>query len=114
MGFFPPVDNLPTINMAKAGQGIPFKWSLKDYNGNFVSDLATVMSYGYGSVPCMNGTTDAIESYDTTGSSGLRYDMIDNQFIFTSQTLKSWAGYCKTFTLMLIDGTKHQANFKFK
>lgn len=112
-GFFQPVDNLPTINKAKAGQGIPFKWSLQDANGNFISDLSTVLSYGYGSLICGGGTTDTIESYDTTGTSGLRYDPIANQFIFTSKTDKAWAGSCKMFTLYLNDGTKHQANFSF-
>jgi hypothetical protein len=113
LGFFQPVDNLPTVNKAKAGQAIPFKWALQDANGNFVSDLSTVVSYGYGSLICGAGTTDAIESYDTTGTSGLRYDALANQFIFTSQTQKGWAGSCKTFTLYLNDGTKHQANFNF-
>lgn len=113
LGFFQPVDNLPTVNKAKAGQGIPFKWALQDANGNYISDLSTVLSYGYGSLACGGGTTDVIESYDTTGASGLRYDPIANQFIFTSKTDKLWAGSCKTFTLYLHDGTKHQANFNF-
>jgi len=113
LGFFQPVDNLPTVNKAKAGQGIPFKWALKDANGNYISDLSTVLSYGYGTMACNGAAVDTIESYDTTGASGLRYDPIANQFIFTSKTDKLWAGSCKTFTLYLNDGTMHQANFNF-
>lgn len=113
LGFFQPVDNLPTTNKAKAGQGIPFKWALKDASGNYISDLSTVSSYGYGTMACNGAAVDTIESYDTTGASGLRYDPIANQFIFTSKTDKLWAGSCKTFTLYLNDGTMHQANFNF-
>jgi len=107
------VDNLPTVNKAKAGQAIPFKWALQDANGNFVSDLSTAAGYGYQVGSCTSALGDAIESYDTTGTSGLRYDPLANQFIFTSQTQKSWAGSCKTFILRLSDGTTHQANFNF-
>ncbi len=33
-GFFSPVDNLPTVNSAKAGQAIPVLWRIVDKNGN--------------------------------------------------------------------------------
>ena len=32
-GFFPPVDNLPTLNDVKAGQAIPLKFSLSGNKG---------------------------------------------------------------------------------
>lgn len=113
-GFYPPVDNLPTINIAKAGQAIPIRWSLKKTDGSFVSDLGMVVSYGYGTVTCGSGTTDTIEEYSDAGLTSLRYDTSANQFVLTSKTNKTWAGSCKTFTLTLSDGTKHQASFQFK
>jgi hypothetical protein len=113
LGFYRPVDNPDVINVAKAGQAIPFKWSLKDANGNYVSDLATVTIYGYATLSSCAGTTDAIEEYVATGATSLRYDAAANQFVFTSQTNKLWVGSCKMFTLVLSDGTKHQAKFNF-
>jgi hypothetical protein len=113
LGFYRPVDNLPTVNSANAGRAIPFKWSLKDANGNFVSDLATAVNYGYGSVTNCSGSTDAIEEYADAGSTSLRYDASANQFVLTSKTDKAWAGSCKIFTLVLADGTRHQAKFSF-
>lgn len=37
-GFFAPIDNLPMVNKATAGQTIPVKWRISDYNGVGVSD----------------------------------------------------------------------------
>jgi hypothetical protein len=113
LGLYAPVDNLPPVNIAKAGQSIPFKWSLQDANGNYVSDLATVVNYGYGSAGSCSSTTDAIEEYADTGATSLRYDAAAHQFVLTSKTDKSWVGACKIFTLVLADGTKHQAKFNF-
>lgn len=113
LGFYQPVDNLPTINAAKAGQAIPIKWSLKDGTGNYVSNLASITSYGYSSLTSCTGTSDTIEQYINAGSTSLRYDTTANQFILTSKTDKSWVGSCKMFTLILSDGTKHQIKFQF-
>jgi hypothetical protein len=113
LGFYQPVDNMPTINAAKAGQAIPIKWSLKNSNGSYISNLASVISYGYSSLTSCSGTTDTIEQYVDAGSSSLRYDTTANQFILTSKTDNSWVGTCKIFTLVLSDGTKHQAKFQF-
>ncbi len=101
------------VNTATAGRAIPLKWSLKDASGNYVSGLTTAMNYGYGSLTDCSGSTDLIEEYANTGSTSLRYDASANQFVLTSKTDKAWAGSCKIFTLVLSDGTKHQAKFTF-
>lgn len=112
-GFYRPVDNLDMVNIAKAGQAISFKWSLRDAGGSDVTDLAAVTSYGFGELSSCSGTTDKIEEYASTGATSLRYDEEANQFVLTAQTSKSWAGTCKMFTLVLADGTMHQARFSF-
>ena len=39
IGFSKPVDNLPILNVAKAGQAIPLKFRVLDYLGQPVSGL---------------------------------------------------------------------------
>jgi len=113
LGFFQPVDNLPITNKAKAGQAIPFKWVLQDANGNFVSNTGVVTDWGFGSGVSCGGSVDSIESYDTSGNSGLRYDFDANQFVLTAKSEKAWSSSCKVFFLTLDDGTTHQAIFNF-
>ena len=78
-GFFPPVDNLPTINVASAGSAIPVKFSLGGDKG------LAVFAAGYPRtvlVPC-NGTSaveDAIEQTVTAGGSALSYDALAGQY----------------------------------
>ncbi len=114
LGFYKPVDNLPIINVLKAGQAIPIKWSLKDSSGNFVSDLAVVESYEYTPTDCTTGKKDKIEKHKKAKADSLKYDSRANQFVLTSKTDKSWKSSCKMFSLLLSDGTVHQATFEFK
>ena len=114
VGFLPPVDNPPVVNVGKAGRTFPIKWQLKDYEGNFVSDLAVVTGLTYQQVNIDNGYIDPDPIVgDTSGSSGLRYDSASDQYIFTWQTSKDFAGKSYEFALALNDGTVHTALFKF-
>ncbi|MCB0176081.1 MAG: PqqD family protein [Anaerolineae bacterium] len=110
-GFFPPVDNPPTVNEVKAGRGIPIKFSL---NGN--QGLA-IIAAGYPvsqNVPCQGGMpVDPIEE-TTTANQGLTYDAGADQYTYVWKTQKSWAGSCRQFILRLSDGASHVALFKFK
>lgn len=114
LGFFNPVDN-NVVNVVKAGRTIPMKWQLKDANGNYIRALSTVTSITYYQIPCMSETiTNPItDTADTSGSSGLRYDLTDEQFIFTWQTAKNFANLCMELRVTLDDGTTHTAKFKF-
>ena len=112
IGFLPPVDNQPTINVGKAGRTYPIKWQLKNYNNTFVGDLSVVTSLRW--VCTSNGTVSGnVLEEETSGASGLRYDPIANQYIFTWQTQKDFANKQYTLTLTLSDGTTHQAYFSF-
>ena len=49
----------------------------------------------------------------TAGSSSLRYDSASGQYVYVWKTDKACAGTCRLFTLKLVDGTVHEAQFKF-
>jgi hypothetical protein len=113
-GFAAPVDNPPTLNIAKAGQVIPLKWRLTDANGSPLTDLASA-SVKVASLACSAGTTsDAIEEY-AAGGSGLQ-NLGDGYYQLNWATPKSYAGSCKTLKLDLGEGAgqEHTALFQFK
>ena len=111
-GFFAPVDNTPTLNVAKAGSAIPVKFSL---NGDQGLDI---FATGYPKslqIDCdTSASVDGIEQTVTAGSSSLSYDPIADQYVYVWKTDKAWAGTCRQLVAMLNDGTDHVANFKFK
>lgn len=111
-GFFRPVDNLPTLNVAKAGSAIPVKFSLSGYQG------LSIFAAGYPrSVPIACDSTspvDGIEETVTAGGSSLNYDATADQYIYVWKTDKAWAGTCRQLIVMLNDGSEpYLANFKF-
>jgi hypothetical protein len=111
-GFFAPVDNPPTLNVAKAGSAIPVKFSLGLNAG------LSIIQPGYPLVQAIACDTsvpqDAIDQTVTANASGLQYDATSNQYSYVWKTQSSWSGTCKQFVLRLTDGTQHIANFKFK
>ncbi len=109
-GFFQPVDNLPMLNSVKAGQAIPVKFNLGGDQG------LGIMAAGYPvstATACGTTATDVIEETMTAGSSSLSYDATTGQYNYVWKTDKAWANTCRTLTVKFIDGTIHQANFKF-
>ncbi len=112
-GFFAPVDNLPTLNTATAGQTIPVKFSLGGNRG------LAIFQPGYPravTVACQaNATLDVIEEVSTATTSGLQYDATTNRYQYNWKTAKTMAGKCWQLQLGLKDGsTAALANFKFK
>ena len=111
-GFLSPVDNPPTVNVSKAGSGIPVKFSLGGNRGlNF---LAT----GYPAsqkVDCASSAPqDTIEQTVTAGSSSLAFDATTNTYTYVWKTDSSWAGTCRDLTLKFANGDTRTARFKFK
>ena len=111
-GFFRPVDNTPTLNLAKAGSAIPVKFSLGGDEG------LSIFATGYPrwqKISCdTSALLDAIEETVTAGSSSLSYDAITDRYVYVWKTDKAWAGTCRQLIVRLDDGTDHMANFKFK
>ena len=110
-GFSSPVDNLPTVNKANAGQAIPIKFSLGGDRGLaiFRSRLPEGRSPGRATRP-PRPTTSRRTRPATAGS---QYG--GGQYTYVWKTDKSLAGKCVQFELGLMDGsTVPVANFKFK
>jgi hypothetical protein len=104
-GFFQPVDNPPTLNVAKAGSAIPVKFSLGGDQG------LDIFQPGYPRVTTVScstsAPTDAIETTVTAGSSSLQYDSTANQYTYVWKTNANGAGTCVQFDLGLNDGSAH-------
>ncbi|HWO02809.1 MAG TPA: PxKF domain-containing protein, partial [Blastocatellia bacterium] len=113
IGFFQPVDNPPETNAVKAGQSVPLKFQLK-CGSSFISDLSAVLSVQSANVACGSEDPDPPLPADDSGSSGLHYDYVANQFVFSWKTEKQWANSCRVFILTLRDGSQHLAYFQFK
>jgi len=110
-GFFRPVDNLPTLNVVKAGSGIPLKFSLSGDQGLHIIAFGYPASYG---VDCnTSAPLDTVEQTVTAGASSLSYDADVDQYVYVWKSDKAWAGTCRRLDVTLIDGTRHIAHFKF-
>ncbi|HEU4401121.1 MAG TPA: PxKF domain-containing protein [Candidatus Polarisedimenticolia bacterium] len=111
-GFFQPVDNLPTLNGAKAGSAIPVKFSLAGNQG------LNIFATGYPvsvQIACSStAPIDDITQTVTAGGSSLQYDASSRQYIYVWKTLSSWTGTCRQLIVKLADGASRAANFKFK
>lgn len=113
-GFLAPVQNLPAINRAKAGQGMVVKWRLSDSNGGVMDDTGVVTSIQYATVDCDTGVVlSGPVGAATAGQSGLHYDAADQQFVYVWKIPKSLSGQCADLILNLSDGSAHRARFTF-
>jgi Immunoglobulin domain/Galactose oxidase, central domain len=110
-GFFRPIENPPIVNVAKAGSGVPVKFSLSGFFG------LGIVAAGYPAsqpVTCdAVAPTDAVEETISAGSSSLNYDPTTDQYIYVWKTNKSWAGSCRQLILQLNEGTVRVAKFSF-
>ena len=111
-GFFPPIANLPALNVVQAGRGIPVKFSL---SGNKGLGIFAAGSPSSGPIVC-NSSDPAtlLEETVTAGGSSLSYDPVSDQYIYVWKTEAAWAGTCRQLVVELNDGSVHRANFKFK
>jgi hypothetical protein len=113
-GFFPPVDNTPTLNLVKAGSAIPVKFSL---SGNQGLDIFAWLE-GYPKsqqIACdTSATLDEIEQTVNAGGSSLSYDPVTDQYTYVWKTDKAWSRTCRQLQVKLNDAMTYRANFKFK
>ena len=86
-GFFSPIDNLPAVNLMKAGAAVPVKFSLGGGEGLEIF----VSGYPKSSPIACNATepVDAVDETLTAGSSGLGYDAATGQYRYTWKTDKT-------------------------
>jgi len=111
-GFVQPVDNLPTVNLVKAGASVPVKFSLGGNKG------LNIFEPGYPKseqIVCdSTAQVEGIEETGTAGSSSLSFDPTTNLYTYVWKTEKAWVNTCRQLVVKLNDGTIHRANFKFK
>ncbi|MCA1815414.1 MAG: PxKF domain-containing protein [Acidobacteria bacterium] len=111
-GFFPPIANLPAINVVNAGRAVPVKFSLSGFKGLGIFAAGSPAS---GQIVC-NPSENAVTVQDTVtaGGSSLSYDASSDQYIYVWKTDPSWAGTCRQLVVQLGDGSAHRADFRFK
>jgi hypothetical protein len=111
-GLFPPVANPPTVNIVKAGQAVPVKFSLGGDHGLDIFDAGSPVSR---EVACGSdaGTGLSVAAV-TAGSSGLRYSSTDDQYTYVWKTEPAWAHSCRELILEFKDGSSRTANFHFR
>jgi hypothetical protein len=113
VGFFAPVNNMPTLNIAKPGSAIPVKFRLGGNQG------LTIFAPGYPKVitiACVaSAPVDPVELIVTSSTSQLTYDAIADQYTYTWKTSPSYTpGTCNELVLQFVDGTTRRADFKWK
>jgi DNA-binding beta-propeller fold protein YncE len=113
-GFFSPVDNLPVINAANAGQTVPVKWQLTLPSGPVAdpSSFVSITSYSVNCETLVGNPVSAVQEY-VAGSSGLQF-LGDGHWQWNWKTPKSYANTCRLMVLSLSDGSMHTARFQFK
>jgi N-acetylneuraminic acid mutarotase len=111
-GFFPPVDNPPTLNSVNAGRAIPVKFTLGGDKGlNIFADGFPASQQ----ITCdSSAPIGEIEETVTAGNSSLSYDPATDQYTYVWKTESAWAGTCRQLIIRLSDGSEHVANFKFR
>jgi Tol biopolymer transport system component len=111
-GFFAPVDNPPTLNVATPGSAIPVKFSLGGYQG---SDILTTGYPRSDVVDCSaTAPVDGVETTASAGASPLSYDPSTDQYTYVWKTDSAWTRTCRQLVLRLKDGSTHRAEFKFR
>jgi hypothetical protein len=101
-GFYAPVDRPTTMNVSKAGQAIPLKWTLRNALGVPVADLTTVTIKAVGITCPLGGTADQVEEY-ASGSSGLQ-NLGGGNYQFNWKSPTTYAGSCKSIELVFAAG----------
>jgi hypothetical protein len=106
-GFFAPVRNLPAVNVLMAGSGVPIKFTVGGYRGQQVlgQNPSSV------EVTCPAGAPEGFVRPGIAKSSGLR--SLGYSYTYQWKTNPSWAGTCRRFILTLVDGSVHEALFRF-
>ena len=115
-GFFSPIENGEAVNFAKAGQAIPAKWRLTDYNNTPISDPASFEGLSSYEVDCDSFAGDPLAAVDevASGSSGLQY-IGDGYWQFNWKTPKNYADSCRAMYVEFnCDAISPVVRFHFK
>jgi hypothetical protein len=108
-GFFRPVHNLPSVNRVKAGRVIPVQFAVEGAGGSPVLQGSPTSA----AVAC-----DVAAPEKSLGGSGSGKDLRllrgENRYTYSWRTTTAWAGSCRKLVVTLVDGSKHEALFRFE
>ena len=107
-GFYSPIRNMPYVNSVMAGSSIPVKFSLGAYRGLSVLRGGAPTSIG---VECPASAPSNTIRPGIAGSTGLK--AVGSSYNYVWKTSPSWAGTCRRLTVTLVDGSTHEALFRF-
>ena len=113
LGFAQPIDDR-IVNAATAGRTVPVRYRLVDAAGQPIADPSTFVALTFRAEPsssCAGAPSDDVET--STADDGLRY-LGHGTWQLNWKTPKAFAGQCRTMTLELRDGGRHQARFVFR
>ena len=110
-GFFWPVANPPTINIARAGGWIPLRFDLGGNRGLGViaGGAPTVVQ-----VSCQSGAPTGTVDQAGTFTVGLTYVKLTGRYLYGWKVPTTYANRCYRLELRLVDGSIHIAMFKFR
>jgi hypothetical protein len=107
-GFFRPVHNLPFVNRVTPGRTIPVVFTVE----GAPVQRAVVGSPASAAAECGNtGLERQVEG--TTLATMSRMLGVGNRYTYMWKTNPAWAGTCRKLVITLIDGSKHEAMFRF-
>jgi hypothetical protein len=107
-GFYAPVRNMPYLNAVTAGSAIPIKFAVGGYRGLRVLQLNSPTSVP---VACPANAPQNTVRPLIAPSSGLK--SLGSSYTYVWKTNAGWGGTCRKFVLTLVDGSTHEAIFRF-
>jgi MBG domain/Thrombospondin type 3 repeat len=108
-GFHRPVYNLPYVNRVIAGQSVPVKYSIQGYKKPWGVIPISPTSVA---VACDPGAVEMPLEQSGTASDS-RSNATGFQHTYSWKSSTTWAGTCRKLVVTLMDGTKHEAVFRF-
>ena len=91
----------------KASSAVPVTFSLGGNRGT------AIFSAGSPTVQQISCTTRAPIGSATAATGTLAYNATTGRYTYTWQTSSTWATTCQQLVVVLGDGTRHPANFRF-
>ncbi len=108
-GFFRPVHNMPAVNLMKAGRAVAVRYSVEGPVGVGVLQAGSPSSVP---VACPAGSA-GMPVLETVAADGSRLRVVGSTHTYTWKTRSDWAGTCRKLVVTLVDGSRHEALFRF-
>jgi hypothetical protein len=107
-GFFRPVHNLPAINTVPAGRAVAVRFSVEGGQGSNVLQSGSPSSVAIG---C--SASSRTKEVQETSNEDSRLQVRGSSYTYIWKTSPAWADKCRKLIVTLVDGSKHEAVFRF-